>query len=417
MNHIFKKGKKAIVAVLTLLFMCCGLVGSDVAFASTKIFYEGANAPQVTVINYHHFGYKGEYPLLENIRVEPEAFRAQLQKLKDEGYETITQTQLINYLKGIGRIPKKSLLITIDDGFESVYQYAYPILKEMGMTAVFFPIISNVEEGERFGAPMVSWEQLKEIAQSKVMEIGNHTYDLHWRGNNNTAGYEAMTWGYDKNGNKMTNAERKEWIKNDLLKAERIYKENTGLDMAKAISYPYGAYDNITLEVAKELGYKIGYTVKSTFNTFGSGSDNLLEVNRITMDYRKDANYIVNTLQQFNTQANAIYATRNSRISTKYTLGDNKLTVTVRANKGYNTVQNIRFELWKMQNGVRTYVGQPSVTVAKLSKTQQSFTFTDNFEKVSAYQIYGRGTLYSMKVIMTNTDGSKNIEWINYTYK
>lgn len=303
------KSKKYMKEIGLLLLGFSGLVTGITEDVEAK---ETPNAPQVTVMNYHHFGYEGEYPRVDNIRVEPEMFKKQLQALKDEGYTTITQEELSDYLHGTGTIPEKSLLITIDDGFESVYEYAYPILEEMDMTAVLFPIISEIEDGERFGVPMMSWEEIKEVVETGVMEVGNHTYDLHYRGNGYKAGYEAMIWNYDENGKRLTIPQQRNRIKQDLLKAERIYKENTGLEMSKAISYPFGAYNLLTLNIAKDLGYELGYTTKSGYSTYGSTAPNesSLEIPRVDISSSRNADFLVNTLENHSKEANATEKTQ-----------------------------------------------------------------------------------------------------------
>ena len=96
---------------------------------------EDQNAPQFTVLNFHHFGEVEAYPTIGNITTSPKRFRELLETLKKEGYTTITQEQVQNYLTNEEIIPEKSILLTIDDGYESVYEHAYPILKELKMAA------------------------------------------------------------------------------------------------------------------------------------------------------------------------------------------------------------------------------------------------------------------------------------------
>ena len=244
---------------------------------------EDQNAPQFTVLNFHHFGEVEAYPTIENITTSPKRFRELLEALKKEGYTTITQEQVQNYFKNEEMIPKKSILLTIDDGYESVYEHAFPVLKELEMTATLYPIIADIELGQRFGVPMLKWEQLKEMAESGVMVIGNHTYDLHWRVNNEI-GSEALLWRFKANGIRMNGAEQKAAFKSDFLKAEKVYKEKTGLDMAKTFSFPYGAYDKLTLVILKELGYKTAYTTEIGYNQLGDKANDLLQLKRIGID-------------------------------------------------------------------------------------------------------------------------------------
>ena len=72
---------------------------------------EDQNAPQFTVLNFHHFGEVEAYPAIENITTSPKRFRELLEALKKEGYTTITQEQVQNYLTNEEMIPEKSALI------------------------------------------------------------------------------------------------------------------------------------------------------------------------------------------------------------------------------------------------------------------------------------------------------------------
>ena len=100
--------------LLFVVLVCCFLSISEQAMAAkaTK-FYEYSNAKGITVINYHSFG---DYKEIANINITEKLFREQLKMLKDDGYSTITEEQLIAYLQGHGRIPEKAVFLTIDDG-------------------------------------------------------------------------------------------------------------------------------------------------------------------------------------------------------------------------------------------------------------------------------------------------------------
>ena len=134
--------------------------------------------------------------------------------LKENGWKTITSDQLAMFQQGDMVLQEKSFMITIDDGYESVYNNAFPILKELDMNATLFVITSHIESGNRFNIRMSSWEQIKEMSDSGYIEIGNHTHDLHWRGNGNTKGYEAMVTNITKRGKEISNTTRENIIVN-----------------------------------------------------------------------------------------------------------------------------------------------------------------------------------------------------------
>lgn len=397
------------VLLSALVFLLALFIGGQTTNAAT-LYYDSSNASQVTIINYHHFGYEGEYPQIENIRVAPEQFKEQLLKLKNAGYSTITETQLINYMNGTGMLPKKALLITIDDGYQSVYNYAFPILKELNMHAVFFPIISEIEKGTRLGAPMITWEQLTEIAKTNVMEFGNHTYNLHWR-MNDQIGQEGMIYPYNSNGKLYTSTERLELIKEDLTKAENVFYENTGYHLSKSISYPYGAYDQVVLKAVKQLGFKIGYTVIGGYNMPSLVEDTVLTLNRHGINHKNDTSKPLNILNTNTTNANKKLTTRNVR--TSLTINKNKTAISVKTwpNKGYNTVKSIKYEIWERNGYTRKFIQNSSVKVPTLTKKKPFYTYT---QVLTGKKYYNKNKPYALKAIMKNKDGSVDVEWVNY---
>ena len=403
--------KKYMTAVIVILVLISFKV-SDTQ-AATKLFYESSNAPQLTVVNFHHFGEASTYPQIDNIRTDPQRFRELLAGLKKNGYTTITQKQAIAYLKGTGRIPKKSILLTIDDGYESTYTYAYPILKEMGMVATLYPIISDIELGNRMDVPTATWDQLAEMAKSGHIEIGNHTYDLHWR---ERVGLEAMVISVTKDQLRLTTATRKRYIMDDTLKAEAVFKEHTGLQMGKTFSFPYGAYDKVAIQTVKDLGYEAAYTVNTGYNLFGSGADNMYEIKRIGIANKTTSTQLLSYLTRNTTAAQNEINKRELRVSTTFNQKKNQLRIVTQSTKGTKNIKNIQFEVYRNYNGERTKVGNASVARATAYNSKNAYTFTEDFTKTKAYRQYGKGN-YSMKIIMTNTKGQRFIEWINYSYK
>nr|WP_255551226.1 polysaccharide deacetylase family protein [Sporosarcina sp. E16_8] len=176
------------------------------------------------------------------------------------------------YQKGYILLPEKSFMITIDDGFVSVYNAAYPILKELGMKATLFVITSHIESGERFGVQMASWGQLKEMSDSGYVEIGNHTHDFHWRGNNNQKGYEAMITNSTQDGEEITSKQREYMIIMDLKIAHELILKNVGTAPI-AFSYPYGAHDKVAERAVKKAGYTVNHTIIEDVNYSNEGSE------------------------------------------------------------------------------------------------------------------------------------------------
>lgn len=412
---INKITKTILGTVLTSLLLTTSIEQVE---AAPKEFYDSiSNAKTVQIINFHRIDNDlDEYPDLKNITMTNKQFEDVLKTIKSEGYTTISEKEYIEFYKGFGRVPVKSVLLTIDDGFEDVYKNAYPLLKKYKMKAVIFPITSDVDKGSRFNAKMMTYEQMKEMVASGYIEIGNHTDDLHFRGNGYTQGYEAMIYNKDKNESFIK--DRYSYIKEDALKAENKLLKNTNVKV-KSISFPYGAYDETALKVFKNLDYQVGYTTKPGLNLFGDGADNPLESNRSGANYKTTPESIKNML--INSQKNALKIhNENKDIQTKTSNYNPSEGMNISVKSIYddknkkNTIKNYRFEIYSLKNNQRTFLGNSQLQ--KYNKGSYSdITFYENFNE----SIYKKtnATTFSMKVIMTRQDGSREIEWINYNVK
>lgn len=101
--------------------------------------------------------------------ISPLAFREQMQALKDWGYSTISATQLAEAINFGAKLPERPVLITFDDGDETVYSQAYPIMREFGFTGVNYLVVNYI------GAPgHMSVDQVKELGVAG-WEAGSHS--------------------------------------------------------------------------------------------------------------------------------------------------------------------------------------------------------------------------------------------------
>ncbi len=165
----------------------------------------------------------GDYEYPENM-VKPETLRAQLQYIKDNGYETI-------YKDDIGRLEyfNKPVWLTFDDGWEDFYLNAFPLFKEYNMKASYYVITDLI------GTPgYVKLEQLKEMKESGLIDIQSHTV-THPR----LATLNASE------------------VYNELSESKKFLKENLEIE-SNVICYPYGSYDDNVISISKEVGYQYG---------------------------------------------------------------------------------------------------------------------------------------------------------------
>lgn len=189
---------------------------------------------QVTVILYHRVG-DSRYP---STNVSMEAFRAQMEHLKNDGYNVITTADLEAFLHGRGTVPPKAVVIQFDDGFRSVYENGVPVLEEFGYPYTVFIPTGAIEKN--YG-DYVTWEMLKEMSD-RGAEIGAH-------------GHEHLRLGTRKGGE--TIAEYRKRISREFGRSKQILEEK-GFD-PRWIAYPYGEYGEEIMEVARQSGFAVGF--------------------------------------------------------------------------------------------------------------------------------------------------------------
>ncbi|MBC7194119.1 MAG: polysaccharide deacetylase family protein [Caldisericia bacterium] len=208
-----------------------------------KIFNDG-----VIVLCYHNIENKGG----NLYTITPQDFENQIKYMIDKGYKSISIDELYDYYFNGKEIPKKSVLITFDDGLKGVYQYAYPILKKYGFKATFFVIVGRVGRVKNY----VNWNELKEMVQSGVFSIGSHTFDSH-----KTYLVEGK---YISVITKKEDDENYENFKNRVLEDFYNSKNEIEKNIDKeifAFAYPYGEFSIDTINFLKEANFKFAFTV------------------------------------------------------------------------------------------------------------------------------------------------------------
>src|SRR5690606_1373661 len=126
--------------------------------------------------------------------------------------------------------PPNPIMITMDDGYESNYIYAYPVLKEYNMKATIFLITSLIKNEEEKhllkGIPKLSWEQIQEMSESGLIEFHSHTHDAHAKYDNGIKKTAYMTGPILKeDGQLETEEEYEQRIYEDLLLSKKIIEE------------------------------------------------------------------------------------------------------------------------------------------------------------------------------------------------
>ncbi len=201
----------------------------------------------VPIFCYHRF----ETDCNSKLCIPGPVFDRQMKYLKDNGYHVITARQLFEFLAYQEAIPKRSVVLTIDDGYRSAYDVAYPILKKYGFTATIFVYTNFVG----VSSSAVTWDQLREMKENGF-EIGSHTIshcDL-------TKPLEGENF----------QAYRKR-IGKELIRSKAIIDQKLHQDTA-FLAYPFGRHNETVRRLAQRAGYQFAVTVTPGENPFFADS-------------------------------------------------------------------------------------------------------------------------------------------------
>ena len=197
----------------------------------------------IPILVYHRFSEDCSSPLCVSRRL----FEDQMRYLKENGFRVISPDELLDFLRYKQGLPRKSVLITMDDGYRSVYKIAYPILKKYGFTATLF-IYTNFVGVSKMA---ITWDQLKEM-KADGFAIGSHSIShsdltLHQDGETKTDWMARV--------NKELSGSKK------II--DKKLRQNTYI-----LAYPYGKYDEQSVKIARNAGYKIAMSVERGGNPF-----------------------------------------------------------------------------------------------------------------------------------------------------
>lgn len=230
------------------------------------------NGIVVPIIMYHQVKDNG----LGNDVISPEELESDLKFLKDNHYNTITMTQLIDYVYNKKEIPQNPVILSFDDGYLSTYLNVYPLLKEYNMKIVLSVIGKSIDEfsnvcDENINYSHVTWDEVKEMQISGLVEIQNHSYNLH----KNTKGRYGC---YQMENESLEQYEK--FLSNDLDSLQKQIMSVTGT-FPNTFTYPYGKYNDKTEAIVKKLGFKATLTCKFGINVINHNPDTLYSLKRI----------------------------------------------------------------------------------------------------------------------------------------
>jgi len=227
-----------------------GIIQNMQSFNESTLVNDNRGVP---VLYYHSVRESAD----NEVTIAPEMLKTQLKYIKDEGYVTLTLRELKEYLLNNSPIPNKSIVLTFDDGYMDNYHSAFPILKDFNMVATIFCITSNLD-GTYY------------LSKDAITEMSNYGIDIQ----SHTVNHPHL--------DKMNYDEQLTELKQSKKTLESIIGKKVD-----SIAYPFGAFNDDSINAAKAAGYTLGFTTKRGLS---DRDDNPLELDRIYISSKYDMN-------------------------------------------------------------------------------------------------------------------------------
>ena len=175
--------------------------------------------PEGVIVLYHHVA--EDTP--PSTSISPENFRRHLEYLRDNGFTVVGLDKMVEAAREGIDLPEKSVAITFDDGYESIYTTAFPLLQEFNFPFTLFLSTGPIDRNQ---PNYMTWANIRDMAEAGVL-IANHMVE-HPYMLDRTNGESLQEW--------------EARLEQELLLAEARIEEETGQSL-RYLAYPYGEFD------------------------------------------------------------------------------------------------------------------------------------------------------------------------------
>lgn len=196
----------------------------------------------------------------DNNYMEIHDFEEQIKYLSDNGYYVPTWDEVLGYIDGKNGLPSKSVVITVDDGAESFFRLAVPVLNKYNFKATSFAI--------------TSWYTIPETGDFRNVDFQSHSHDMHKPGSDGKGAF--LTKSYDD-------------ACKDVQTSRSILGENCNV-----FCYPFGHYNDKCKQVLKDCNYILAFTTQG--GRVYPGSDQF-ELPRVRMSKGESMNSFISKVK------------------------------------------------------------------------------------------------------------------------
>jgi len=261
----------SLICVLLVSALCIILMG----MGTPCVLYAGTEGDtlDLPIVMYHSVLKSRQSKYV----IHPDDLERDIVAFLGMGYTPVTLREVVAWVDGVGTLPEKPMIITFDDGHHNNLHYALPILQKHNCKAVInvvtsFSKFSTETPGESNNPSYsyLSWDNITELHNSGLIEIGNHTHALH----KFKPRYGIATVSGE------TSEEYKTVIRNDLTRANEHIMA-CGAPQPVTFAYPFGKYTREGKEVLAELGFRAILTCNEGISKITRGNPaTLMELKR-----------------------------------------------------------------------------------------------------------------------------------------
>jgi peptidoglycan/xylan/chitin deacetylase (PgdA/CDA1 family) len=215
---------------LAALLLIMSMAFSGTLFADDKI--------NIPILCYHNLN-----PTVPgSMNMTPQKFESQVKWLKDNGFTIIPLKDAVDYLQGRREsLAPKSVVITADDGWQSVYTYMYPLVKKYNIPVTLFIYPQTISEGKH----AMTWDELKELQQSGFFDIQGHTYSHQ---------------NFKQEKKHLSAANYEKFVNVELVHSKKILEDKLNKKIT-LLAWPFGIYDSYLEQEAAKAGYVMAFTI------------------------------------------------------------------------------------------------------------------------------------------------------------
>lgn len=223
--------------------------------------------------------------------------------LKENGYNVISWQQVIDAENGKGTLPDNAVLLSFDDGYETMYNVVFPLLKAYNYPAVFAPVTgwldTSADQKIAYADKMLdrsvfaTWAQVKEMEQSGLVEVASHTHNLHNGINANPSGGQlpSVIAPEYKNGKYETEDAYKNRLKSDFARTVQTLVNHIG-KKPRVMVWPYGQFNDVAVQLARQAGMSHYFSLgEKIINKVGDK-----HIGRLLLNAETDLNTVKNYL-------------------------------------------------------------------------------------------------------------------------